>query len=49
MGQKIVEVALAIIASIIIYNILTNGQTSDALAKDTFNFLNTETRSLEGK
>jgi len=48
MGGRIVEIVTLLIVSIIIFNVLTHGTAADSLAKDTFNFVNTETRSLEG-
>lgn len=48
MGGKVVEIVTLLIVSIIIYNVLTHGTAADTLAKDSFNFINTETRSLEG-
>lgn len=45
---KAVEIITLLITSIIIFNVLTHGQAADTLAKDAFNFINVETRSLQG-
>lgn len=49
MKDVILPITMAVIATIIIYNILTHGSVAVPLAKDSLDFINVETKALEGR